>query len=502
MKALLRASVVLATANQSGIRFVFSQTKVLVFFLSVACATAATITAPSTSQSDVQAAISNASAGDTVVIPATPAAGVNWTQSLLINKSITLMGAGTVSPNITKINNKIPFSASGPDIMLVRIAFTAAQGDQPVRVSGIFFDNLSIPYYVHNNGYEGPDISGIQVQGFTANDYNDNFQGNAPLRQIRIDHCAFNSGKMQIHCYGYVQGVIDHNTFTDGDVGVGMWGDDSASWTRPIVAGTINAMFVEDNTFIVDNNVSWYSSSGSVWAIDHQVYNQEGARSVIRNNTFDLTKFTIDASGNYFFDEHGNQNYYNPAHWNFRGNPLIEIYGNTMKAYSAFQFMELRGGSVLCYNNTMTTSDGSMGAINLREEEMWATGDFNPLRTPSQWPGEDMMNATFFWNNTVNGTVASVANGLIQVGDPGAPDGGAAESKIILLNRDFWLTAPNSTTHTTYPQPPPPSLSSYPLVYAAITSYTPFTYPHPFVTAAGSSTPVSPLAPAGVHITR
>jgi hypothetical protein len=64
-------------------------------------------------------------------------------------------GSGTVSPNIPKINNKIPFSASGPDIMLIQIAFTAAQGDQPVRVSGIFFDNISIPYYVHNNSYEG-----------------------------------------------------------------------------------------------------------------------------------------------------------------------------------------------------------------------------------------------------------------------------------------------------------------------------------------------------------
>lgn len=123
---------------------------------------AAIITSSSTSQADVQAAVNVASDGDTVVIPATAASGVNWTQSLLISKSITLMGAGTVSPNITKLNNTIAWDGV-TDTYVVHVSFPASEGDKPVRVTGIYFDNLTTPIYTHNSGYAGPDKSGMLI---------------------------------------------------------------------------------------------------------------------------------------------------------------------------------------------------------------------------------------------------------------------------------------------------------------------------------------------------
>jgi hypothetical protein len=480
MKALLRSSAALLTAINQCIRRLLSQVKVLFCFLSVACAHAGTITASSTSQSDVQAAVAQANDGDTVVIPATSASGINWTQSLIISKSITLIGAGTVSPKITKINNMIPWDGTNNTSVIV-IAFTQTEGDKPVRVTGIYFDNIETPTYDHCCGYAGPDKSGVRVEGKSTNDYGDAYMNNADLTRVRIDHCAFHKGKMTVALYGHVEGVVDNNSFMNADIAVGVWGDDSTSWSRPIVPGTQHAMFIEDNLFTVDDNVDWTP-------VDHQCYSQEGGRPVIRYNTFDLTGFTKDS--NYFIDEHGNQNYYNVAHWNFRGQPIVEIYNNILKAHSTYQFMELRGGSVLVYNNTMTTSDASNGAIEMWEEEAWQTSMFSPLRT--QWPAEDQINATFFWGNTLNGGSANII-----AGNPRVPDGGSAERNLIKPNRDYWLSPPNVTTHTTYPNPPSPS-SGYPNAYVPITSYTPFTYPHPLRSAQGP-TP-TPLPPTGLHL--
>jgi hypothetical protein len=441
----------------------FRNMKILFLFLSVACAHAATITASSTTQSDVQTAVAKANDGDTVVIPATSVLGINWTHPLVISKSICLVGAGTRYPHLTKINNLIPWNGKN-NTAIVRIAFTQAEGDKPVRVSGIFFDNINTPKYDHCCGYAGPDKSGIRVEGKSTDDWDNAYINNADLTQVRIDHCAFNRGKMAVALCGRVEGVLDHNSFKNADIAVGVWGDDSSSWNRPIVPGTRHAMFIEDNLFMVDDDVDWTP-------VDHQCYVQQGGRPVIRYNTFDLTRFTKDS--NYFIDEHGNQNYYAASHWNFRGQPIVEIYNNVLKAHSTYQFMELRGGSVLCFNNSMTTSDGSNGAIEMWEEEGWQTSMFNPLR--AQWPAEDQINATFFWANTLNGGSANII-----AGNPRLPDGGAGERNLIKLNRDYWLSPPNSVTHTTYPDPPFPS-SGYPNVYVPITSYTPFTYPHPLV---------------------
>jgi hypothetical protein len=443
----------------------------------------ATWNATSAAQSDVQAAVNLASDGDTVVIPATVATGVNWSTPVQIGKGIALIGQGTVAPNITKINNTVPWNGTDNTECVV-VAFGPTEGDKPVRVSNIAFDNVTTPTYDHCCGYSGPDKSAVRFEGYSVNDYDDAYTGLSPLTQVRVDHCTVNRGKFVVACYGRVEGVVDHNTFTNCDIATGAWEDDSASWLRPIVPGTVHSLYIENNTFIVNNNVEWTP-------VDHQVYCQEGGRYVCRYNTFDLSAYTKDTNGCYFLDVHGNQNYYDPAHWNFRGSPIIEIYNNTLIASSAYQFAELRGGSILFYNNTMKTIDGSVGDVEMWEEECWQTDFFSPLA--KSWPREDQINATFFWGNTLNGGAA-----VITAGNPNTPDGGAAEQVVIKQGRDYWLKPPDSTTATVYPQPAAPSLSSYPLAYVPITSYTPFTYPHPAtVTPAPGPTP---LPPTGLHV--
>ena len=61
------------------------------FIVSPEPAHAATITAPTCNQTDVQNAINAAVDGDTVMIPA---GMCNWVSTLTINKAITLQGAG------------------------------------------------------------------------------------------------------------------------------------------------------------------------------------------------------------------------------------------------------------------------------------------------------------------------------------------------------------------------------------------------------------------------
>jgi len=439
---------------------------------------AANVTAASASYNDVLTAVTAANAGDTVLVPATVSSGLNWTQEMLINKSITLSGAGTTPPNITRINNQIPWDGVS-NTCIFRIAFTSAQGDKPVRITGFYCDNINVPVYNHSGGYSWPDKSGVRVECLASNDYNDNYINNAHLSQVRIDHCFFNKGKDAVALYGYVYGVVDHNSFSNCDIGVGAWGDDNASWARPIVPGTSNAMFIENNTFVVDNNADWTP-------VDHQVYHQEGARTVIRYNTFDLSKFTLDSG--YFIDSHGNQNYFTPVHWDFRGQPIIEIYENTLMGNSAYQSMELRGGANLVWSNSMTTVDGSSATIELWEEEAWQSSFFSPLRTSTEWPAEDQINSTFIWGNTWNGGAANISAGNPRIAS-------SNEAGLIVLGRDYWLSPPNSSTKTTYPSTSPSPSSAYSVPYQPITSYTPFVYPHPLV-----SGQVRPAPPVNLHV--
>ena len=399
-----------------------------------------THTAASCSLSDVTTAYNTASAGDTVSIPA---GNCSWSSTFTISKSITLMGAGASSTTIT----------NGGISPIIHVTLSS---DVPVRISGIYFDNVT------NNG---SDRYAIQVTGKS--------DGSFGLTHIRIDHNTFNKGKKQIFIQGWAYGVIDNNTFLNPDVAVMFAGDDDYAWLRPIEAGTVNAMFIEDNTFMVDNN------NGSP-NINEFIYHQEGARSVTRYNSFDSHGYTNTFS---HFDSHGNfagnNGYYSGIPSNDgRGQPILEIYNNTFRIYSNYQFIYLRGGSNLIHDNTFTYDTGGSNAINLTEEECWNSGIFSPLRT--SWPAEDQINNSFFWNNTLNGPT------LTDITKPQTCD-----PTFIQKDRDYFMHAPQATGgKETYTGRIGGIMTFSSSGANAYYPYTPYTYPHPLRT--GLSAPSAP----------
>jgi hypothetical protein len=358
---------------------------------------AATNIAVDVSYAAVSAAIAKSADGDTVVLPA---GSTVWNSTFNLTNSITLVGAGT---NLTMI------SGNGGTILSVLLS-----ADKPVRISGISFNN----------------VRGSTVPTLVLH---------SKLTAFRVDHCRFNFGKRAINPQGWCYGVVDHCTFIDCDIGVGVTGDDDFAWGRPVEPGSTNCVCIEDNVFIIDNDVPQLPNE--------QVYHQEGTRTIVRYNVFDGSSYT--AGDPSFIDAHGNNNYYSGnLNTDFRGTVLMECYSNVFHAHQTFQFVYLRGGTFFVYGNGLVCDLGTPSAFVLTEEEGWQALVFNPLRTT--WPAQDQITNSYFWANTLNGSLLS--------------DVALANTNDVIFikqGRDYWMHQPNSTN-----------------VYA---NYAPLVYPHPLV---------------------
>jgi hypothetical protein len=417
----------------------------ILFLLSVSKVDAATINAATCSYADVSAAISSASAGDTVTVPA--GSPCTWTSTLNITKGITLIGSGS---GTTKIINS---SNNTIDITLA--------SDLPIRISGFYFDKVS-----NTNSYP---YAAIHISGKT--------DGSFGLTQVRIDNNVFSKGTRTIFARGWVEGVIDHNTFINCNIAVGIVGDDNYSWNRPIVAGTANALFIEDNTFTINNSTDREPNQA--------IYQQEGGRSVTRYNIFDGSTYTNGNS--LFYDSHGSWPYYDGTSNSLRGQPILEIYNNIFHGHHSYEYNNWRGGSSLIYNNTFIYDSGSAPRmIRFNEEESWQTAFFNPLRTV--WPAEDQFMNNFIWNNTLNGSPIT----SISIESNSVP--------FIQKDRDYFMHAPQSSGGYSYYTGRSGASNTYPTNGSSDTSvfsssganayypYTPYTYPHPLISG-GSCTP-------------
>ena len=383
-------------------------------FVEHACA--ATNTAASCSLSAVTAAIAASSDGDTVIVPAGSA---TWESAITVTKAISIIGAGTNSTFIT--------SGSGDYVLDF-----SPSNDKPIRLSKF---NFSISNTSHTLVYVGATHS--------------------PVTAFRVDHCWFNRGARALYAPNYCYGVIDHCTFVNSPMAIGLDADNDTSWSRPIVPGTTNTVVIEDNLFRIDG--SYADDFGDM------ILQQQGSRACTRFNTFDATGNTHNAC---WWESHGNEGYVtdpvthnptSPPH--YRGQPLLELYGNTFTHYTAYRLFQIRGGSTLAYSNTVTQTTGSRPAyFYLWEEEAWQTAFFNPLRTV--WPADDQITNTFFWANTYNGSAVTASDVYFDLYPNPNP--------FIQENRDFWMQAPNSTNGR------PAGIYS---------SYTPLVYPHPRVKA-------------------
>ncbi len=403
------------------------------------CLKGNTTSAASCSLVDVQAAINSAQSGDTVLVPA---GSCIWISTLMLNKSITLQGAGV---DATKIIN-------GGVTQLVIVSLPS---DKPVRITGIYFDAAS---------YDELDYSGMRSAIWIS--------GNpVKLTKVRVDHCIIDKGQTGVWWTGGSRGVIDNCLFHNVDLGIRIAGDNDASWNRPIVPSSDDAVFIENNTFLVDNNMPYEPNE--------QIYHDSwGARSTVRYNRF----LSPDFSSGYNAPIEAHGNWPNPPYTS-RGVVMIEFYDNIFDINKTYRMMYFRGGSLLVYNNKITCQAGGCPAIQLTEEEGWTSGGPWCPRCPNAtvWPAQDQISNSFLWNNTVNGVPVT----SISLNEP--------ETDIIFIQegRDYWMHAPAATGgRTIYTDKQGGNETFIPTGPNAYYPHIPYVYPHSLVVESSSPTPI------------
>jgi hypothetical protein len=255
----------------------------------------ATINAASCEQTDVQAAIDSANSGDIVIIPS---GECTWSGSVSIPdaKKITLQGSGYNNTVITRSETAISMNESGS------------------RVTGIGFIQPE----------SGDQIIHVQGTGW------------------RIDHCKFNNtsgnSAVSIHATGYnivtyPTGLIDNNTFLNGRVlvnGLGTFAKMSGIWAGDLLLGTGDAVYVEDNVFIRNDN-----------AMRNAIDSNRGGKYVFRFNS--VTNSHLEA--------HSLQSS------NERATRKWEIYRNTHHLESGVSYYypyRIRGGTGIIFDNAFT----------------------------------------------------------------------------------------------------------------------------------------------------
>jgi hypothetical protein len=409
------------------------------------------------SRANAQAAYDAASPGDTIIFPLNGSA--TWSTPLSIGKALTLNGNGTT----------LTAAAAGSDGIFYVTGFTS---DALMRITGFTF-NL-----VNFNVREGA----VRVLN------------NISLGNLRIDHNTFHYGYTQIEVGGS-KGVIDHNYFYNPLKGISFTAGSATQATQSwlsMAAGTGDALFIEDNSFIYDANYPGTFSQESIGT-----YN--GGKLVIRYNNWDSSVYpltlTIDPIMTHGSAAAGVANGY----WQIgtgarRGQSVVEIYNNIMVGKRIDFMAILRGSANLVFNNSLTNTITATPRIYLREEE-YGGGQWSPARTA--WPAEDQVHNTFIWANTFNGVAQTTANA-----DTGDVAG------ILQENRDYFLHAPQATggreiftgangASSSFPtdgstHPTQGTMVFIPTGPNAYYGYTPYTYPHPLtVTPAQAPTTAS-----------
>jgi hypothetical protein len=351
-------------------------------------AVAATIAAPTCSPGAVQSAIASASTGDTVTIPAGSCNWGNTTATIPSGKNITLRGAGIDLTTIT--------SSSGS--IAVRIGSPGVGGSG--RVTG----------FTLNGGHIVVDGDGWRVDNMKIVSASTGVLGEG----------VFAWGLRPGAPYGPT-GLIDHVTFIDTRVLVYGFPDvpanAAATSTSPLGLGDTNAVYVESSTF---------TFRGQANVID---CNYAG-RYVFRHNS------VINSS----IDAHSVQG------WN-RACRRWEVYNNTIQLVNARYFTPIfiRGGTGVIFNNTITGNwtEPFISFDNVRSfdsrPDWFPIGPTKPgvCRGSSPWDGNQLSNGwpcrdqigrggdnsawtatnpypaqsaepAYIWNNTINGTPATV----------------------------------------------------------------------------------------------
>lgn len=417
----------------------------------------------------VQSCVNNASNGDTINVAsgtATWSGEISWT-----NKNIAIIGAGIGNTTITR--NGTAF----------RITMTNAT--QSWRVSGFTFTGTSLNQLFYLNS------------GNTNN----------PTKGWRIDHLRTNysSGAHEFFIQGISWGVIDHVTVDGSPHEISkLYGYMNSSahegpgcsphcfgywyWNRNLNLGSDEAVYFED--FTVNFN------GGGTPAFFDLVY---GGSAVLRHSNI---------NGDYFITHSPRDD--------DRGGMKYEVYNNTFNGNGFFRFANLRSGTGVIFNNTV--SGYQLNEINIDDQrantpclasssDLGVCNGSNPVDgniEASGWPCVDSCGRGAVLNAGENGELQSNTpvygwkNGTTSTCATG---GTCNNSVLITINgaclpqgTTYWRTTGNAHTngqvdYVNNGNTPKPG-------------YTALTYPHPLVGGGEPADTTPPATPSGLFISK
>jgi hypothetical protein len=325
-----------------------------------------TVYALSCSQTDVQAAINNASNGDTIIVPAGNCiwgdggrvliSGNYAYPSIHINKSLKLSG---LSPTIT---------GTGTGYFIYYSPYNFSK-NFAWRITGFTLDG-------------GGTRSGIYF-GYSSSDL-------TIQDKIRIDHNTFrNMAEQAIIINGY-RGVADNNIFTGTDYSLRFASGDDYDWWQNwegLVFGKA------DNNFYFEDNVI---NTGEVLTDC-----QYGNRYAFRYNTI-----TASAPNSYpLIDMHGDVGTTSGG-CAYRSCFGSEMYGNHITLNSGYS--DFRGGKHLVFDNYVSKTGNFWGLRDSEGESLgWEACDCVYCSTNNSQPQH--ISDSYAWNNrggSLSGTIS------------------------------------------------------------------------------------------------
>ncbi|MFA5962122.1 MAG: hypothetical protein WC848_05560 [Parcubacteria group bacterium] len=460
---------------------------------------------------NAQSAYDAASSGDTIVFPAFTVC--TWSSAFTVSKALTISGNNTNLISDGAMSNGF-FNITG---------FTASS---LVRVSGFTFQMMdwtpATAVYVHD------------------------MQGGVDGGNIRIDNNTFYYGNKAI-VFDHIKGLIDHNYFHNSIQGVvisaGSRTNADAAWVS-LAAGTVDAIFIEDNHFVSDANYT-------LGYTQEQIGTNNGGKLVVRYNEFDCDNVPDGLETCTPFMAHGSADggcggagYWEASSCQRRGQSVIEFYNN-IEHGKRIDFMFIsRGSANLVYNNSISSIVSNNPRIYFSEEE-YISDNWSIHRTA--WPAEDQVHNTFVWDNIYaghdfnDGLVGSIGtyptnydctgNGVPMACCTGSGTGTCGDELVTTSNpflrqdRDYFLHAPcaagdttdghgNVCTHgketfigqngasASYPTDDSVYPNAGDMIFSATgdnayVDYTPYIYPHPLQ---GETDITPPVSPSGLSV--
>jgi hypothetical protein len=311
--------------------------------------------------------IGSASAGDTIHIAQATHA---WTSNVpvVITKALTISGGGTYAVSDWTDTGTWPTQLNVSTTEESFYIASQTDGNQRVRITGIYFNGTTDEYYGCYTGNSGCII----------NERNDEYSpGDGNLNPYRIDNCKFNSEKGVIAVHSNEQGLIDHIYHSSvGGVGqnhvfivqrCGSTGEGDDSFTDEVDFGGSNFVFIEDSTI----NITTAVQNAPRISVDSQA----GGRFVFRHNQ------VKNCQGGVHGTETGAP---------LRGAYTQEIYNNTFtwsdsenKCHTSYYW---RGGPLYYYGNTVTAYDSAIRTWVRRTEEEF--GRFLQCDGDESWDGD------------------------------------------------------------------------------------------------------------------